>query len=162
MAQSLVQAALDQHAPALKSTGQAVRGTDLWLGEREPGSTYRYTRLAELLLRRFNEGLDPAYADPASVLVCRVAGTSLNVAISPANLRRLGTAINDWGDALLEVFKAQLVAFWSEAVPDWAGKVRVPRPGCRLGPALAAHAFALRGAVQPAVRLDVRCGDFAQ
>ncbi|WP_248805334.1 hypothetical protein [Pseudomonas sp. MWU13-2100] len=123
VAQSLVQAALDQHAPALKSTGQAVRGTDLWLGEREPGSTYRYTRLAELLLRRFNEGLDPAYADPASVLVCRAAGTSLNVAISPANLRRLGTAINDWGDALLEVFKAQLVAFWSEAVPDWAGKV---------------------------------------
>ncbi|WP_248796523.1 hypothetical protein [Pseudomonas sp. MWU13-2105] len=123
VAQSLVQAALDQHTPALRIAGRAPKGADLWLGEREQGSTYRYTRLAELLLRRFSEGLNPAYADPAAVLVRRAAGASLNVAISPADLQRLGTAINDWGDALLEVFKAQLVAFWNEALPDWAGKV---------------------------------------
>ncbi|NWD70101.1 hypothetical protein HX870_21100 [Pseudomonas gingeri] len=123
VAQSLVQAALDQCCPSLKFQGRRVQGTALWLGERQPAETRRYTRLSELLLRRFSERLEPAYADPAAVLVSGAAGAQVGVPIAAADLQRLGAALNNWGDALLEVFKARLVAFWNEAVPEWAGKV---------------------------------------
>ncbi len=123
VAQSLLQFALDQLYPDLKVQGQRIKGSTLWLGERDPAGSYRYTSLAELLLRRFSEGLNPGYADPASVLLSRAAGASVNVAIATADLQRLGAALNAWGDALLEVFKAEWVAFWNEPVPGWAGKV---------------------------------------
>ncbi|WP_338523483.1 hypothetical protein NUH87_27595 [Pseudomonas batumici] len=120
---SLVQAALDQHAPDLRVQGQRIQAETLWLGEREPASSYRYTGLSDVLLRRFSEGWSPRYDAPDSILVSRAPGSQVEVAIATVDLKRLGATLNSWGDALLEVFKAQLVAFWNEPVPDWAGKV---------------------------------------
>ncbi|WP_419735725.1 hypothetical protein [Pseudomonas sp. COR18] len=121
--QSLVQAALDQHAPGLDVQGQWVPGDSLWLGELGPASTYRYRPLADVLLRRFSEGRSPAYDDPDTKLVSRTPGSQVNTSITTVDLKRLGATLDRYGDALLEVFKTRLVAFWNEPVPDWAGKV---------------------------------------
>ena len=123
VAGSLVQAALDQQAPDLKVQGQRIQAETLWLGERESASGYRYTRLSEVLLRRFSEGWSPRYDAPDLILVSRAPGSPVEIAVTTVDLKRLGATLNQWGDALLEVFKAQLVAFWNEPVPDWAGKV---------------------------------------
>ncbi|MPQ65659.1 MULTISPECIES: hypothetical protein [unclassified Pseudomonas] len=120
---SLVQAALDQQAPDLRVQGQRIQAETLWLGEREPASRYRYSGLSEVLLRRFSEGWSPRYDAPDSILVSRAPGSPVEVAVTTVDLKRLGATLDDWGDALLEVFKAQLVAFWNEPVPGWAGKV---------------------------------------
>ena len=162
MAQSLVQAALDQPAPRLRTAGQAVKGAGLWLGEREPGLAYRYSHLVELLLRRFSEGLNPGYTDPTTLLMSRAAGSSVKVAISTADLQQLGTAINGWGDALLEVFKSELVAFScfmplstrssSEALFDrfWSS----PRASLSTTARQALEMFKVRTVTTPAERLD--------
>ncbi|NWB49412.1 hypothetical protein [Pseudomonas gingeri] len=120
---SLVQAALDQQAPDLRVQGQPIKAESLWLGEREPASGYRYSGLSEVLWRRFSEGRSPRYDAPDSRLVSRGPGSRVDVPVSTVDLKRLGATLDQWGDALLEVFKAQLVAFWNEPVPDWAGKV---------------------------------------
>ncbi|NWC10530.1 hypothetical protein HX776_17115 [Pseudomonas agarici] len=121
--QSLVQAALDQHVPNLRVQGQRILADTLWLGERQLDSSYRYSALSEVLLRRFNEGWSPRYDGPGLLLVSRTPGSSADVPVAAVDLQRLGATINSWGDALLEVFKTRLVTFWNEPVPEWAGKV---------------------------------------
>ncbi|WP_017905206.1 hypothetical protein [Pseudomonas asplenii] len=123
VAQSLVQAALDRHAPKLGIKGQPVLAPTLWLGELQRDATYRYTGLSELLLRRFSQGASPRYDDPDSKLVSRAPGSSEDIPLPALDLKRLGATLDGYGDALLEVFKTRLVEFWNEPVPEWAGKV---------------------------------------